>query len=361
MAEDDDDYFIEQFSPTTDDIPKLAALINAAFKDPKGSLGFNDDTFNLMFGSPYTEKDLFVRVFYKPTNELVGFTGAIPRNIVYQGKTYKFGIGTWASVHADHQKKGLGQRMGLKLIDIGKERDYDGGIGTFEPERHGKDAARHVVASTGMPVQDCPPINKMIVRILNLGQIARIVGMKGIERFGLKLLHRPPTPMNPPNPRIRIFNPDEDGERIYELMADHVTHNQLSFVREHDDFLWYFHQPGILCIVNENDQRQVDGFLLAWKMMLAGATHEEPFGWMDNVHFYNLTPRDAVDMCKCMCIEARDMGWAGLQMPHLPYFDHHPFRKAGFLLIPRDVFMKLYYYKPVDFPRKITSFYFDWR
>ncbi|HMF32009.1 MAG TPA: hypothetical protein VKK79_11365, partial [Candidatus Lokiarchaeia archaeon] len=248
-----------------------------------------------------------------------------------------------------------------KMLQITMERGYDGGIGTFEPERHGKDAARHVVAMTGIKVQDCPPINKMIVRILNFDLMVKAVRMNGIERLGLKLVQHPPKPMHPPNPRIRTFDADQDGERIYELMADHVSHNQLSFVREHDDFLWYLHQPGVLCVVHENDQHEIDGFLLAWKMMLEGAHGAEPFGWMDNVHFYNLSQEEAVDMCKSICIAARDLGWAGLQMPYLPYFSHKPFRKAGFLLIPRGVFMRLYYYKPVDFPAKITSFYFDWR
>ena len=191
--------------------------------------------------------------------------------------------------------------------------------------------------------------------------MAKVVQMKSIERFGLKLVQHSPKPINPPNPHVRIMIP-EDGERLYELLADHVKKNTIAMVWDKDDFLWYINQPSVLTVVHENDAGQVDGYILAWKMMLAGKEGEVQFGWLDNVHIYNLSIKEAADLCRYLCVTAYTQGWAGIQNQYIPYFDHRPFRKAGFLLFPRMGFMNFYYFKERIFPEPLPkSLYLDWR
>ncbi len=116
ISTEDDDYIVEQFTITPADIPLISELVKNAFRDPTGAVGFNEDTFNIMFGSPYAEPDLFVRAIYKPTNQLVGFTGGLLRSIQYQGKVYKFGVGTWASVTCPASTKGFRRANGIKIM-----------------------------------------------------------------------------------------------------------------------------------------------------------------------------------------------------------------------------------------------------
>ncbi len=88
-------------------------------------------------------------------------------------------------------------------------------------------------------------------------------------------------------------------------------------------------------MVHEDATGTVDGFLLAWPMVLAGFGQRVPLGWLDLVHTHRLSGRDARDLCRALCVAARDLSWAGLQMPQLPYFDPLPFWRARFVPYPK--------------------------
>jgi hypothetical protein len=200
-------------------------------------------------------------------------------------------------------------------------------------------------------------IKQFVVRSWEVDRLAKIIDLKPIERIGMKLLEKI-SKVN--NPRVRIARV-EDHEQIFQMMNDFVKRNELSVVREHDDFHWFLQQPGVLTIVHENEDHKVDGFILAWKMNLAGYGHMEPYGWLDAVHIYNLNLKEATDLCKFFCVAAKDAGWSGIQTPFIPYFDPRPFKKAKFIFYPKTVVVHLFQLKPLDLPEKVKSFYFDWR
>jgi hypothetical protein len=178
-----------------------------------------------------------------------------------------------------------------------------------------------------------------------------------IEKFALRLLQKVPK-VN--NGRIRKGIPD-DFERIYELLEDHKERNELSVVRDKEDFLWYLQQPGVNVVVCENTLGIVDGFIIAWKFQLAGFGNVVDFGWMDAVHIHRLPLKDAKDLCKFLSLMAVEMGWSGLQSPYIPYFDPKPFKRAKFIFYPKKMMISSLRYKTLPIPKKVKSFYFDWR
>ena len=60
---------------------------------------------------------------------------------------------------------------------------------------------------------------------------------------------------------LQHLSPDFKSQ-MFELMADHVRHNELSLVREERDFAWFFEQPGVECVIHEREGR-IDGFIVA--------------------------------------------------------------------------------------------------
>lgn len=354
-----EEYRIEQFTLEEKHFAEMAHLIDMAFNPQTkgGTIAFDEQTLRLMFGCPYTERDMFVRAVYIPTEETVGFTGGIPRNLSYKGIVHKFGVPTFQSVHKDHQRKGLAVQMNLKMIEVGKQLGYEGGFASYEPEAHGIDAILRVVKDHGLPMKEVLRIRQFVVRSWEVKRMAKVVPLKFIERVGLSLMQKikPNT-----NPRVRVYRP-EDAEQIFALMRDHVERNELSVVREKKEFIWYLNQPGVVCVVHENPQKEVDGFMVAWKMNLAGFGHSEPFGWLDTVHIYRLAMPEAIDLSNMLCIAAKVQGWAGLQTPFIPYFDATPFKKAKFIFYSKKLLVNIYLLKPVELPDKVESFYFDWR
>jgi ribosomal protein S18 acetylase RimI-like enzyme len=354
-----EDYLIEQFSLSDANFAEIARLVDSAFnpQNKGGTIAFDIETVRFMLGSPHLPHDLNVRVVYKPTGETVGFTGGIPRDLAWKERKYKFGVPTFQAVHKDHQRKGLAVKMNLKMIEVAKQLGFEGGFATYEPEEHGIDAILKVVKDHGLEMRQIFKIRQFVVRSWNIKRMESVVKLSILERIGLRFLQGLPKVKNH---RVRKFRP-EDGVRVFALMQDHIDRNDLSVVRNHDDFLWYINQPGVLCAVHEDQSGQVDGFILAWKMNLAGFGNMVPFGWLDIVHTYRLNIREATDLCKYFCGAAKDMGWVGIQTPFIPYFDPTPFKKAKFIFYPKKLLVNVYFLKKVEFPEKIERFYFDWR
>ncbi|HNY50223.1 MAG TPA: GNAT family N-acetyltransferase [Smithella sp.] len=357
----EDEYLIEQFNLEKSQYGQLVELINTAFINDNpaegGTIAFTEQSFNLIFGSPIIQSDFFVRAIHKPTGKIVGFLGGIPRPLSVHGKIYLCGVPAWLVTFPRHQRKGLAVRMGLKLMEIGKERGYQAGFGFYEPEAHGIDTARSIVRQTGIPMRELATIRQFIIRVFDIKQIVKAIKLKGYEKLAFRLLQGLQK-MN--NPRVRLFRP-EDAERMFELMQDHVKRNEISIVRDHDDFIWYVNQPGVNCVVHEGEDGQVDGFILAWEMQLAGFGNLVPLGWLDLVHTYRLPLKEATDLAKYLCLTARERGWAGLQSPFIPYFDPKPFKKSKFVFFPKKLGIALFPVTEIDVPEHPRSFYFDWR
>ncbi|TFG18989.1 MAG: GNAT family N-acetyltransferase [Promethearchaeota archaeon] len=361
MSNLDNEYLIERFDFNLEDIYKYLEIVRTAFfhhkHDDGGTILFDEQTFGIMFGSPYQRRDLFVKATHKKTGQIVGFVGAIPRNLHYNGKVYKFGVPAWLSVHPEHQKKGLARAMGYKILEYGAEQGYDGAFVEFDLEDHGIDAWESIFREKHYEIHELMKMKQFIVRVFDVEKLSTAMKLAKMEKFALKFLQKIPK-VN--NARIRKGTP-EDHERIFELLQDHMQRNELSVVREKNDFLWYLEQPGVLTVVHEDDSGIVDGFLIAWKFQLAGFGNIIDFGWMDGVHIHRLTTKDARDLCKFFSRVAYEAGWVGIQSPYLPYFDSKPFKKAKFIFYPKIMQITLLRYKPTPIPKKVKSFYFDWR
>ncbi|MBN2157078.1 MAG: GNAT family N-acetyltransferase [Candidatus Lokiarchaeota archaeon] len=356
------EYLIERFDLKSEDHKLYCDVVKTAFLHHKHSQGgtilFDEETFNIMFGSPYQDKDLFIRAIHKETGDLVGFVGAIPRHLVYQGKEYKFGVPAWISVHYKHQKKGLARAMGIKLLEYGANTArYEGGFVEFDSEDHGLEAFDAVFRGYDYEINDILSMDKFVVRAFDVKKLSSVIKLQKIEKFGLRLLQKV---QKVNNPLIRKSKP-EDHERLYELLQDHIERNELSVIRDKEDFLWYLQQPGVNCVVHEDESGAVDGFIIAWKFQLAGFGNAINFGWLDCVHIHRLSSKDASDLCKYLCVVSKELGWEGLQTPYIPYFDPKPFKKAKFIFYPKKLIISSFKFRPTPIPKNVKSFYFDWR
>ena len=364
MSIDEENYFVEQFTLKDSDFENLAELITNAFLHDEaaekdgGTILFDSETFKRMFGSPFMPKDLFVRTIYKPTNEVVGFIGCIPRPVKIGEKTFKFVVPSWAAVHWKHQRKGLSIKMGLELRRFLVEKGYEAGFALFEPEQKGKDLGHSVIRNSDIyPMQRIMTIRKFLIRIFDVKELATVINLKWYEKAGIKLFEKI---QKVNNPSIRKFEPKDAG-RLYELLDDHIKNNQMSIMRDRDDFIWYIQQPGVNCVIHENNQGIVDGFIVAWRFNFAGYGNILPFGWLDLVHTYRLSTKDATDLCKYLIVTSSELGWLGLQTPFIPYFDPKPFKKSKFIFFPKTLTVDVFRREDIPFPEKINSFYFDWR
>ncbi len=358
-----EDYLIEQFELHPEEYEHLASLIAESFLNDDitdemgGTILFDAQTFNLIYGSPIIARDFFVKATYKPTNELVGFLGCIPRPIQMNGQTLNYFVPSWAAVHWKHRKNGLALQMGKKLREIGIQKDADGGFAIHEPDQHGINTSEAVARETNMKLEKFAVIRQFVVRCWDVKRMSAVIKLKWYEKLAFKVLQSIPEHSNP---RIRLFK-KTDAERMFELMQDHIDQNEVSIIRDHDDFIWYVQQPGVNIVVHVDEQDVVDGFILAWKMNLAGFGKSVPLGWLDLVHTYRLSLNDARDLANYLCITSKNLGWVGLQTPYIPYFDAKPFKKAKFIFYGKQMSIDIFNLKKIDLPKNVKNFYFDWR
>ena len=351
-------YRVEQFSLSQAEPAALARLISEVFehhgKDTGGSIAFDDATFRLIFPAPGADPELFVRV--TEGGELVGFLGGIPRVVSVRGAERRMVVPAWASVHHAHQRRGLALEMGSALLRIARERGYDGGVAMFEPEAHGIDTARSVMRREGLALSEWCRVKHFLIRILDVDAALRAASLGRIERLALGALERAP---EPESRRVRLLRADDHG-RVFELCRDHLARNDVAMVRERDELSWYLSQPDVVTVVHEDDRGEVDGFLSAWRMLLAGFGNRVPFGWLDLVHVHRLPGREARDLTRGLCLHAGRRGWAGLQMPHLPYFGATPLWRARFVPYPKQLIVAAVSFD-APLPPRPRGVYLDWR
>lgn len=120
-----EDYIVEQFTLTDSEIPGLVKLLTSAFQEDGSaekegaSIELLEDNFELIFGVPSIDKEMFVRAKHKETNEIVGFLGSIKQRLSIEGKINTISLPCWLSVHKAHRKKGIGKAMGSKMMENG--------------------------------------------------------------------------------------------------------------------------------------------------------------------------------------------------------------------------------------------------
>ena len=362
-SKNQDEYIIEQFTIEKEKFEEFSKLITTVFfNDPialteGASIAFSEETFNIMFGAPSIDKDLFMRAIHKPTGKLVGFLGAIPRNLSIKGNIYKFCIPSWLCVHSQHQKKGIATRLGKKLFEEGLAKGYDGGFSLHEPEQHGIDVSTAVSRDQEFPLQRVITLTKFVIKAFDVEKVATVVKLRWYEKLVFKLYQKFKT-IN--SNQIRKYE-EGDIQDMFDIIQEQVKRNQLSIVPELDDLKWMLKNPIVNCVVHENKEGKVEGFMLAWEFLLAGFGNKIPFGWLDMIHIHRLNTQEASDLANYLSQTSKERGWFGLQTPYIPYFEIKPLKKAKFFFFDKKINLDIFNLNNVPIPENVESFYFDWR
>ncbi|MHA1223961.1 MAG: hypothetical protein ACTSP3_12075, partial [Candidatus Heimdallarchaeaceae archaeon] len=273
-------------------------------------------SFDLLFNSPVTKPDLFVRAIHKPTGKIVGFLGNIPRTVLIHGKKYAFVIPGWLSVSPAHRSSS------------GKIKQL-------------------TIYST----------KKFVVRSLDTKKLAEVVKLKWYEKLVFKLTEKV---KKKTYPQVRLFK-KEDTEQLYNLLLEHVERNDLAIIHDKEDFSRIVNHPLFLCVVHENRQGKIAGFIGGWEFLLAGFGEKHPCGWLDMVHIHNLRTKEATNLCNFLNLKAKEKGWVGIQTPYFPYYSSKPFIKAKFIFYGKKLFLDVGVLKEIDLSKKINSIFIDWR
>ena len=359
----DDNYICERFELKDEDIPTLAKLLTGAFQEDEAAkeegavAELKVESFKLIFGAPSVDKEVFARVRYKPTNEIVGFLGSIHKNISIEGKIYKVCLPAWMSVHHEHRRKGLGTALGSKILELAIEKGYDGGVYFHDASQHGLETSSAVARNAGLPMVEIAMMNRFIVRGFDVDEAAKAIKVTWLQKKVFKLFERIGKVKGN---NIRLYKP-EDIDKIHKLSVELTERNQIGIVQIYEDLKWKLADPQVLCVVCEDENGEPKGFINAWEFLLSGFGNTVPFGWLDTIHIDHLTKQEAKDLANFLGLEATKRGWKGLQSPYMPYFDSRPLKRANFLFFPKKVGLYLFKINPIEVPDKIKSVYFEWR
>ncbi len=358
-----EDYIVEQFTLTDSEIPGLVKLLTSAFQEDEAaeeegaSIELLEDNFELIFGVPSIDKEMFVRARHKETNEIVGFLGSIKQRLSIEGEIKTISLPCWLSVHRMHRRKGIGKAMGSKMMEMVLERNYDAAVTYHDASQKGLETSKAVSRETGKPLELLTFMKRFIIRPLDVEAAATVIKLPWIVKAFVKTKQGVGEVKSS---RVRLFKP-EDIDQICELSTDLSKRTQIALVQDCKDIKWKLKNPRVLCVVHENEQGQIDGFINGWEFLLAGFGKAVKFGWMDTVHTYNLPQKEVISLANLLSSEARKRGWKGIQSPFIPYYDAKPFRKANFILFPKKIGMYMFNLSNISLPEKVDSIYFEWR
>jgi len=359
-------YELEHFVLKSGDSLSCTELIDEAFyesyKNEGGTIAFTPETFEIAFGSPIIRRDLFLRVRYLESGDIVGFFGAVPRTLKFpDGNNYEYCCPTCLTVRTDHQRRGLATCMILKGLEIVKESNWDGAYMFLNVKHPAKTAAKKVL---GDDLKTVYTIKRFIVRIMDVERVSKTMragALKWYEKIYLRF-----------KSRLKKCQVDDvrtleygDIPKLYELSKDFEKKNDISVVRDLKDFEWFMKLPYVITVVHDSKDGSPDGFISAWPFKLAGLGSTCNMGLIDAVHTYNLDMTAASNLTAKLCLIADENGWAGLQTPFIPYFSAKPFLKSRFMLLRASrvraneeiVMLSL---SGHEIP-KVNSLYLDWR
>jgi len=358
-----EDYIVEQFTLKDSEIPGLVKLLTSAFQEDEAaeeegaSIELLEDNFQLIFGVPSIDKEMFVRARHKETNEIIGFLGSIKQKLAIEDKIYTISLPCWLSVHRMHRRKGIGKAMGQKMMKMVLERNYDAVVTFHDTSQRGLETSKAVSRDTGKPLELLTLIKSFMIRPLNVEDGSAVIKIHWIAKLFLKTKQ---SVGKIKSSRVRLYNPN-DIDQICDLTTDLSNRTQIALVQDCEDLKWKLSNPRVLCVVHENEQGQVDGFINGWEFLMAGFGKTVKFGWMDTVHTYNLTNKEVISLANLLSSEARKRGWKGIQTPFIPYYDAKPFKKANFILFPKKIGMYIFNLTDFPLPEKVDSIYFEWR
>jgi len=358
-----EDYIVEQFTLTDSEIPGLVKLLTSAFQEDGAaekegaSIDLLEDNFELIFGVPSIDKEMFVRTRHKETNEIVGFLGSIKQRLSIEGQILTISLPCWLSVHRMHRRKGIGKAMGRKMLEMVIEGGYDAAVTFHDASQKGLETSKAVSRDSGKPLELLTFMKRFIIRPLHVEDASAVIKLPWIVKAYVKTKEGVGK-IN--SSQVRLLKP-EDIDQICKLTTDLSNRTQIALVQECEDIKWKLSNPRVLCVVHENEQGQVDGFINAWEFLLAGFGKAVKFGWMDTVHTYNLPQKEVISMANLLSSEANKLGWKGIQSPFIPYYDAKPFRKANFILFPKKIGMYIFNLTNFTIPEKVKSIYFEWR
>ncbi|MEA2071892.1 MAG: GNAT family N-acetyltransferase [Asgard group archaeon] len=356
-------YLLEQFTLQKAGFKPLSKLITEAFlhdeaaKKEGASIRFTEETFNVIFGAPSINNNLFVRVKSQKSREIVGFMGMIPKTLKIQEKHYQFVIPAWLSVHPEHQKKGLARAMGKKIFQLALEEQFDGGYALHESDQHGYDVSRSVAKELNVTLERIMQMNHFIIRVFDSHALNKVVKLKWYESLFFKTKERIPKTAKE---NIRAYN-KTDFPEIYDLFQQLGEKNEVAVIQQEKDIEWLLDNPQVLCFVHLDTENNINGCVFAWEFLLAGFGKTVPFGWLDCVHIGNLTKNEGFQLVNHLCQTAYQKGWKGLQTPYIPYFPAKPLKKANFVFFPKTMSLDIFNLTNIRLPQNAQKAYFDWR
>lgn len=377
----ENEYRAEMIDLKNEDLETFAALITQAFlsdalaQKEGTTVLFDTVTFRRLFGSPYLKDQLIIKVVHAPSGTLAGFMGGLPRNLSFNAKKndllqrqqIRVMVPSWAAVHPDHKRKGVGSLMVAKFIEAVSARGYAFSYAIFEPGQNGIDLGKATAdRNTDVASIKWFDINWFIIRVFDIPAVRNVMKLKFYERWIIRLVSPPRTPAPKPmknGTKIRLFKP-EDKQSIFALLDEYASSKNVAIIKNRKDLGWYLDQPGILCCVHEGPSGTVDGFILAWEFNFAGFGNSIPFGWLDLINIDHLNQRSAANLIRFFNIQAKQAGWKGVQTPYIPYFPVKPFLSANFLPFPKKMIVQVFGLKNADlscFGTAPKTCFLDWR
>lgn len=373
-------YLVETIQLEKEDVDSFSHLISQAFLSDEAAqkegttILFDTTTFRRLFGSPYLTDQLIIRVIHQQSGTMVGFMGGLPRDLylneknrALKGKRIRLMVPSWAAVHPEHKRQGIGSLMVEKFIEEVSKRDYTHSYAIFEPEQRGKDLGKAIAdRNDSIETMTWFNIHWFIIRVFDIPAMMKVMKLKSFERWIIKLVSPPRTPapeLQAKGNRIRLYKP-EDKESIFALIDEYRTTKNASIIKNKDDFYWYMDQPGIICCVHEDQTGKVNGFVLGWEFNFAGFGNIIPFGWLDLINVDHLSKNSAKNLMRFFNVQAKQNGWKGVQTPYIPYFPIKPFLGANYLPFPKKMFVQIFGFKNADssfFKKAPGTCFLDWR
>ena len=216
-----EDYVVEQFTLDDSEIPGLVKLLTSAFQEDEAaeeegaSIELLEDNFQLIFGVPSIDKEMFVRARHKETNEIVGFLGSIKQRLSIEGKIKTISLPCWLSVHSMHRRKGIGKAMGQKMMEMILERNYDAAITFHDASQKGLETSKAVSRETGKPLELLTFMKRFIIRPLHVEDASKVIKLSWIVKAFVKTKQ---SVGKIKSSQVRLFKP-EDIDQICELTA----------------------------------------------------------------------------------------------------------------------------------------------
>lgn len=327
------------------DFEGLERMAHASWRDEYGLASFPNfyrpAFLHYLFDRiPESDRDLLVGAY--KGGEIVAFLANLPEKFHYQGRIYSSVYSGLLVVRKEYLRRGLAIDIIKAAVELNKKYHFDFSLLTLETG-HRSTLMMNKLIAEGHRIERVRK-SGVVARILDLGRVDALEGLKGYEKAAIRLMGAHRLPKAPPGVELRDYRPS-DLDACHVLLDRYKDTVRLALAWDKKDLAVELDYPGVARTLVWEKAGRILALINFVSHDQLGKTVER-YAWINHVAFPDLSPAERLAFLRAYLRRIREDGFVATVDFNKRGWPVGPFYRARFFPFPRAVNLVSWTFNP---------------